>query len=211
VGGRAGAARAAVAAAVRKPLLLRRRRGLSIALLGPNGVGKSTAADKLQRAFPFGSRVLYMGLWKAAGGDHGHAQAILEAALRPLRLWWRYLVAQLHQLSGHLVIFDRYVYEALLPPKPPLIRLKRVYYWVLVHLIPRPAVVVVLDAPGRVAYARKQENPPDELDWERRMYAAFAERIPSLERIDAAAPAHVVHAQISELVWQGFRRRWRRS
>ena len=37
----------------RKPLLVRRRRGVSLALLGPNGVGKSTAAAELQRSLPF--------------------------------------------------------------------------------------------------------------------------------------------------------------
>jgi thymidylate kinase len=135
----------------------------------------------------------------------------MEVIARPLRLWSCYLTAQCHQLLGHLVIFDRYVYEALLPPKPPLATVKRVYYWFLAHLIPRPTLVVVLEAPGHVAYARKQENPPDELDWERRMYAGFAERIPRLQRIDAAAPADVVHAQVSELVWQRLRERWCRN
>lgn len=199
--------------ALRKPLLVRRRRGLSIALLGPNGVGKSTAAAELQRIFPFESRVLYMGLWKAANGndDRGRTATLLEIASRPLRLWSRYLLAQYHQLRGRLVIFDRYVYEALLPPAPPLVRLKRVYYWHLVHLVPHPAAVVVLDAPGHVTYARKQENPPHELDSERRLYAGLDGRIPSFELIDAAAPARVVHAEISELVWRRLAQRWRGS
>lgn len=209
----AAAARATIIAALRKPLLLRRRRGLSIALLGPDGVGKSTVAAQLQRSFPFGSHVLYMGLWKAAASNRGRGRArtIVEVALRPLRLWAHYLIGLYHQLRGHLVIFDRYVYEALLPPKPPLATLKRIYYWFLAHLIPRPATVVVLDAPGRVAYARKQESSPRELDRERRTYAALAERIPSLELVDAAAPADVVHAQISALVWRESSRRWHPS
>jgi thymidylate kinase len=186
---------------------------MSIALLGPNGVGKSTAAAQLQRAFPFESRVLYMGLWKAANSrdDRGRVATLLEIAWRPLRLWGRYLVAQYHQLRGRLVIFDRYVYEALLPPAPPWLRLKRVYFWLLARVVPHPAAVVVLDAPGHVTYARKQENPPHQLDSERRLYAALAARVPSFELIDAAAPPSVVHAEISELVWRRLAHRWQGS
>src|SRR5947208_14851621 len=41
---------------------LRRRRGLSIALLGPDGAGKSTLAMGIQHSFVFPVRLVYMGL-----------------------------------------------------------------------------------------------------------------------------------------------------
>jgi hypothetical protein len=108
-----------VVATARKPFLLPRRRGVNLALLGPNGVGKSTAAATLQDSFPFESRVIHMGVWKAAGGSRPRQTA--EVVTRPVRIWCRYLLAQYHQLRGRLVIFDRYVHEAgLLPAKPPL-------------------------------------------------------------------------------------------
>jgi thymidylate kinase len=193
----------------RKPLLLPRRAGLSLALLGPNGVGKSTAAAHLQRSFPFESRLLYMGVWKHAGTTDPHAVRIAELTIRPLRIWSRYLIALYHQLRGRLVIFDRYVYEARLPAKPPLLIAKRLYFWLLAHSVPPPRAVLVLDVPGAVAYRRKQENRPLELDAERRIYLELAARLPRAELIDARPSTDGVCAEITAIVWRELSSRWR--
>jgi aminoglycoside phosphotransferase (APT) family kinase protein len=193
--GRAGAA-------ARKPLLLPRRRGVSIALIGPNGVGKSTLAAELQRQFPFDARIVYMGLWK--GGGRGAAAAVA----RPFRIWRRYLRAQLHQARGRLVIFDRYVYEAELPPKPPLLALKKPYLWLLAHAVPAANAVVLLDVDGLIAYARKQENPPEELEAERAIYRGLAARVPSLEIVDGSLDADNVRAQVMRIAWRATAARW---
>jgi thymidylate kinase len=196
------------ATVTRMPLLLRRRRGPNVALLGPNGVGKSTAAQAVQRSYPLESRVLYMGVWKAANRDSSRAGAVAEIVTRPVRIWARYLLAQYHQLRGRLVIFDRYVYEALLPPQPPLVALKRVYFWALAHLIPRPTAGVVLDVPGHVAYSRKEENPPAELEFERRLYAAAAARVRSLQLVDASGSPDKVRAEVNAIIWRELSERW---
>ena len=152
---------------------------------------------------------MYMGVWKTAGETRGRIGKLAEVLTRPIRIWARYLLALYHQLRGRLVIFDRYVYEALLPAKPPLVRTKRAYFWLLAHLIPRPTVVAVLDVPGDVAYSRKQENPPHELEFEREMYAELAARIPSLEFVDAAADADSVSAELTAILWRTLAARWR--
>ena len=193
----------------RKPLLLPRRRGVSLALLGPNGVGKSTAADGLQKSFPFESRVVYMGMWKGQLGPPVLALRVTEIVARPLRVWAYYLLAQYHQLRGRLVVFDRYVYDALLPAKPPLVAIKRPYFWFLAHTLPSAGTVIVLDVPGQVAYGRKQENPADELESERRMYAQLTGRVRSLELVDARADADTVRAEITKIVWREIAARWR--
>ena len=190
----------------RKPLLLRRRRGVSVALLGPNGVGKSTVAAGLQQGFPLGARVLHMGLWKTAATRPG--ARVVEILTRPLRLWGRSAVAQYHQARGRLVIYDRYVYEARLPAKPPLLAAKRLYFWMLGHAVPAPDTAVVLDVAGDVAYGRKQENPPEELESERRVYANLAANEPSIELVDASKPADAVRADVTAIVWDKVAARW---
>jgi thymidylate kinase len=126
-----------------------------------------------------------------------------------MRIWARYLLAQYHQLRGRLVIFDRYVYEALLPVRPPLIALKRPYHWFIVHAVPPAGTAVVLDVPGQVAYRRKQENPPEELEAERRVYGCLAGRVRALESVDARRGAEEVRADVSAIVWRELVRRWR--
>jgi hypothetical protein len=203
---KAGARVEQALATVRKPLLLSRRRGVSVALLGPNGVGKSTAVEAIRCSFPFESRTVYMGLWKSAGG--GALRAGLEVLVRPLRIWRRYAGARLHQVRGRLVLFDRYVYEAWLPAKPPFLALKKAYYWLLRHAVPSPDLAVVLDVPGEVAYARKGENPPDELEFERRTYRDLAAQRRTLRVIDASRDADAVRADITSLVWERLASRW---
>jgi ABC-type Fe3+/spermidine/putrescine transport system ATPase subunit len=193
----------------RKPLLLRRRRGVSVALLGPNGVGKSTVAAGLQQGFPLGAKVLHMGLWKTTATRPG--SRAVEILTRPLRLWGRSAVAHYHQARGRLVIYDRYVYEARLPAKPPLLAAKRLYFWMLGHAIPPPDAAVVLDVAGDVAYGRKQENPPEELESERRVYAHLAASEPLIELVDASQPADAVRADVTAIVWDKVAARWTRG
>ena len=193
----------------RKPLLLRRRRGPSLALLGPNGVGKSTAAAQLQLSVPFDVRIVYMGMWKASERPRARPWTLVEIAFRPLRIWWRYLRAQYHQLRGRVVVFDRYVYDALLPTAAPLWFAKRVYFFLLAHLIPGPRAAVFLDVPGRVAYGRKPEATPDDLESERLLYAELARRSFPVQLIDAGADADTVRAEITTILWRELMLRWR--
>jgi O-antigen/teichoic acid export membrane protein len=192
----------------RKPLLVRRRRGVSLALLGPNGVGKSTAAAQLQRSLPFDVRIVYMGMWKMSDRRRGRLGMTIEIVTRPLRIWYRYLKAQYHQLRGRVVVFDRYVYDALLPPSPPLLVAKRVYFLFLAHVLPRPRAAVFLDVAGDVAYGRKPEAPPDELESERRLYGELTRRSFAVELVDAGADADTVRAEITTIVWRELTFRW---
>jgi thymidylate kinase len=205
VAGRSRATAARLAALARKPLLLPRRRGISVALLGPDGAGKSTVAAAIRKGFPLESRVIYMGLWKATGS---RPPGLGSALVRPLRIWRRYLLAQYHQLRGRLVIFDRYVYEARVPPKPPLAGLKRPYFWLLAHAVPAPGAVVVLDAPGAVAYARKHENRPAALDEHRLVYRRVASSVPGAELVDASRELTDVCADVTAIVWRRLASRW---
>jgi thymidylate kinase len=203
---RARAAAASIFATARKPLLLQRRRGINVALIGPDGAGKSTMAAELQHSYPFESRVVYMGLWKGAGGRP--ARRLAEILSRPLRIWHRYAQAQYHQLRGRLVIFDRYVYEARLPAQPPWRAIKRPYFWILGHMVPPAQTSVVLDVPADMAYARKQENSADGLESERRFYAELVDRIPALQVVDGSRDVETVSADITAILWRTLVRRW---
>jgi len=199
--------RARAGRAARRPLLIRRRRGLSIALLGSNGAGKSTLAAELRARLPLPSALVYMGLWKL--DEPGGARALGAAVRRPLRMWLRYAGALRLQLHGRMVVFDRYVYDAQLPASPPFLALKRIYLRALTRALPRPDLAVVLDVPPEVAYARKQENSLEELDAERDVYRRLAARLPHAERVDGARPPDEVRADVTQLIWRRLSDRWR--
>ena len=196
--------------AARRPLLLPRRRGVALALLGPNGAGKSTLAQGLLDTLPLPVTVVYMGMWKDSDGLEGMA-AVRDTLRRPLRVWRSYAKAQVHQLRGTTVVFDRYVHEARLPPSPPYVALKRPYLWLLAHACPRADVTVVLDLQPEVNYARKQENPPEELARERRVYAQLAREVSGVRLVDAARAPGDVRADVTELLWRRIAARWTRT
>ena len=186
---------------------LRRRFGVSVALLGPNGAGKSTLAEGITSAWPLPVRRVYLGLWKS-GDDARPEIPGLAQALRLPTAWLRYLTAAGAQLRGHLVVFDRYVHDARRPPTGPYLPLKRVYLWVLAHCVPHPDVVLLLDLPGAVSYARKAENSVAEGDLERAEFRAIAAQLPGVHVIDATQPADAVRADAMRVVWARCRRRW---
>ena len=92
-------------------------------------------------------------------------------------MWWRVACGAVHARRGRLVVFDRYTYDALLPITGSWRPLKRPYFWVLAHLAPRPDLVLVLDLPGEVAFARKGEFTPEGLEAVRQGFLALVPRL----------------------------------
>lgn len=185
-----GARRRAVGAALLRltPLLVPfRARGRTVALLGPDGAGKSTVSDALEQAFPFHRvRRLYLGLYSPKTRFRGPGILRLPARL----VWLATTRAQIlrHRLRGRVIVLDRHTYDALLerPARPGL--LARIRLAILARGAPRPDVLVLLDAPGAVMAERKPEHTADELEAERKRYLQLAERLGDVLVLDATAP-----------------------
>ena len=173
--------------------------GLSVALLGPDGVGKSTMASELARTFFFPVRSVYMGLYGAGPGG----RAPRGLAGRVVRQWMGYARATYHRRRGRLVVYDRFGYDVLLrSPRRAGLR-SRARRWVLVHAIPSPDVAMLLDAPAEVLADRKDEHELDELRSLRHAYLALAQRI-DLPVVRADRAPDEVRRELTALIWQRY-------
>jgi thymidylate kinase len=176
--------------------------GLIVALLAPDGAGKSTLAAGLRHSFPtYDVRVVYMGLYQGEARWLLRAVPGLYVATRLALAWARYLRARVHRAAGRLVVLDRYVYDTLLPPRQPLPGLQRAHAWLVAHSLPAPDLVLVLDIPGDTAFARKNEHEPQSLEYQRRGYLALVGRLRHAHVVDATADADSVRRRAVSLIW----------
>ena len=178
--------------AVREP-------GLSMALLGADGAGKSTMASELGRSFYFPVRSVYMGLYGA--GPAGRAPRGLLGRLA--RLWVGYVRAAYHRRRGQLVVYDRFGYDVLLRNPRQLSWRSASRRWLLGNAIPSPDMAILLDAPAEVLAGRKDEHHIDELRSLRHAYLALAQRIDA-PVVGTDRASDEVRRELTALIWQRY-------
>jgi thymidylate kinase len=186
-----------------KLLLATRRRGASVALLGPDGAGKSTVSARLAESHWYPVRVLYAGLY-----GKGTSPLLLPGlAGRLLRLWSVVVRGWANRARGSVVVFDRYVYDARLPAPRPSRLLGRARRWIVGHAAPATDVVVLLDAPADVLFARKGEHDPAALAAQRAGYRTVVDGLPNGVVVDATRPTDDVVEDVIAAVWRAEARR----
>jgi thymidylate kinase len=202
--------------AVEPALQWRGRRGLLVAVLGPDGAGKSTLLKRLGNDWAWPHQRVYFGLWPDVRRQRRVASALWPVR-RPFRAMRRYAVGLLASCRGRLVLFDRYVYDAAVPPQGRHLTLKRIYFQVLLRCAPAPDLVILLEAPGEVLFARKGEMDPVTLDAHRDAVSRHVHRVsarsgrPVVAVVDATrSPADVAEASAAA-IWSLAARRLDRS
>ena len=182
--------------------------GISVAIIGPDGAGKTTLAEGLRTTLPFPSSYVYMGVWREYPWDRW-LRYLPGARLtqRMLRLLARSAQGWLQRARGRVVLLDRFTYDVLLP-SPVLDRRGRMTVALVRRVGTEPQLVLVLDAPAEVMFARKGEQGIEELERRRRSYLDVARVRDDSAVIDATQPVEAVREEAQGVVWARLRRHW---
>jgi thymidylate kinase len=220
-------------------------RGFTVALIGPDGAGKTTIARRLEAELGRPARYLYMGTNVGASNrllpTTMLARAIKRRSGRPERrpgaaapsssapaasrgpvrrvlrsvkggLWlgnriaeeaYRLGIAARHRRRGEIVILDRdFFFDYYISDVARTNRSvgRRLHGALLKRAFPRPDLVVYLDAPAEVLFARKGEWSIEWLAERRAQYQAMLRMAPHHAVVDATRPIDEVVALVREAV-----------
>ena len=180
-------------------------RGMVVAVVGPDGAGKTTLTDAIVATFPVTARSVYMGLWRETRWDRQLHRLpggwLIHRAARVLRTS---AAAYTSLARGRLVLLDRFAQDVLLPGSAEPGVGGRILSALALRLNPRPDLILALDAPGAVMFARKGEHSAEVLEERRQGYLALAARFPSSVVLDASRSAAEVRTAAVAAVWQRY-------
>lgn len=115
-----------------------------------------------------------------------------------LEEWLRQAVTLVYTARGYIVVFDRHFFADYYRTDSTgddgvQGTFARAHGWMLRHAYPRPDLVISLDAPAEVLFARKPEATVSWLEQRRRQYLHLEDAVSSHVVIDADRPLdHVV-------------------
>ncbi len=195
--------------AIRNRRTASRRRGFTVAVIGPEGAGKSTLVTGIARTVPLPAWTIDMGI------DEGTLGRIARLPVPGFRLvllafaiWRRYQEGRHMVAQGRLVIFDRYVYDAAAPTSEPLSGFAWRERQIAARLLPRPDFLYVLDAPGAVMAERGRGGTAGELEDRRWFFRQMRQRLPGMVLIDATRDRETVLADAVAPIWRAISSRW---
>jgi len=187
--------------------------GLTLVMLGPDGCGKSSAANQLSAALDYTFKpdkslrvhwkpVVFFRKRRSARmpstNPHGGVPRGRLASLFALFLHWtEYWLGHLLQLvpvrfRNGLVLIDRYHYDFVVDPRRYRLNLPAKLTRVILRLMPNPDLVFLLDAAPEVLQSRKCEVTLAETTRQREAYRALAARLRNATVVDASQPSEEV-------------------
>ncbi len=191
--------------------------GAHVVLLGPDGAGKSSVVAATRSALMPAFWRVAPGHWapgvfrRARGGStvaapHSRPPRSRLGSLAKAAYWLLdyglgyYLKIRPALARSTLVLFDRYMLDALVDPRRYRYGGPRWALDLVWLLTPKPDLIILLDAPAEVVRARKQELSVEEIERQRQAYRALVQRLPNGHIVDAARPLDQVAAAASQVV-----------
>jgi len=226
-------------------LELNRKNMFTVAVIGPDGAGKTTITRRLAQETTLPVKYVYLGInleasnlvlpttrllleiKRARGGRPDMAgprdpervkplsknplkrlaaevKAGLRMANQMAEEWFRQSVVWFYQRRGYIVLFDRhflldyYYYDVVSTKERPLGN--RVHGFMLNHFYPRPDLVICLDAPAEVLFARKGEGTLESIERRRQEYRQLRGLVEKFVIVDATQSETKVLHDVSGII-----------
>ena len=200
--------------------------GFWIAIFGPDGIGKSTLIDSLNENFkPAFWGVSYRHFRPRLDTNiHGdttvvtdphakEARSSLSSAAKMVYYFFDYWIGYIMSIrlllaKGHFVIFDRYADD---------IKVDKIRYrysgptWLvnwMCKLIPRPDILIVLDAPASLIQSRKSEVTEEETERQMGEYRNIAASYSNAHLVDASGTPDEVFAAVQNVLVERMAKRY---
>ncbi len=137
-------------------------------------------------------------------------KSALRLANQVVEEWYRQAVAWWYRRRGCVVLFDRHYFADHhahdIAGDARGSALRRLHGLVLDRLYPRPDLVILLDAPAPVLFARKPEGSVDLVERRRQEYLRLRDHVRHFEVVRADRPEDDVARDVLELI-RAFRGR----
>jgi len=205
--------------------LWRSESGLNLVFLGPDGAGKSSVIQAVAQALACAfNRTIFCGFAPALFGglryirqDPGrpHAAPPRSFLISVARAgyWLVYYIfgyfftIHVALARSTLVLHDRHFVDALVDPRRyryggPLSLLRLIW-----RAVPKPDVVILLDAAPEAVQSRKREVPFEETDRQRTAYLSLVKTMRNGCVIDATRPLGQVVGDVNDLILRHMRTR----
>ncbi len=115
--------------------------------------------------------------------------------------WYRQLMSWIYRKRGFIVLYDRhFLFDFEKNGKHQLPLAEKIHRWCLHQFYPEPDLVIFLNAPPEVLFARKGEATLEYLSERRDAYLAQGELSRNFEQVDATQPVAQVYATICQKI-----------
>lgn len=187
-----------------------------IAVMGPDGSGKTTVLDCLARTLTVGQ--IYRHHWRPgvlslrepsdepvtnphASAPRGRLMSCLKLPWLVLDWWLGYWGIIVHQRARQgVVLFDRHFLDILIDPRRYRYNAPEWLTRLAATFVPQPNLFIFLDAPVDCLQARKQEVSRIEGSRQRDAYLQLAASLPGAKVVDVSRPLAEVVSEVRSLI-----------